>query len=142
MKGVKNKSAQYFLKHHPAPDDIKVLGVEKLIQVLLLVSRGNVSEERALILYNAAQNSICVREGKTSMADEVRDIVERISMYNCQIVRREKWMKHCLAQIPVSRYLLSIKGSGIVTVTCIFSFVIFFHKFLCLPNRINQYLIL
>ena len=129
MKNIKRTSALYLLDHYPTPEAIKVLGVKKLTRLLHRVSRGQLGCERARILCEAADHSIGVTEGKASMAEEVRDSIERIALYTRQIARKEERMNHYLSEIPVSRYLLSIKGVSTVTVACIIGEVGDFNSF-------------
>jgi transposase len=116
MKSVRTKSALCLLLDYPSSEDIIALGCDNLIKYLHTISRGCLSSERSRMLFEAAVNTIGVREGKNSMADEVRFIIQRILLYNCQISAKEEMIKRYLSNIPVSYNLLSIKGIGPITV--------------------------
>lgn len=117
MKGVRTKSARYLLEHYPMPEDIVALGWKKLAKRLHKVSRGKLGSERAKKLFSAAQGSIGVTEGKESIGMEIEHILREISSYDAFIDRIEKKMKKYLAEIPYSKYLLSIPGISYVTVS-------------------------
>lgn len=67
MGDVKTVSSQYLLKHYPTPQDIINHGLDALTNTLRRVSRGKLGEERAKLLYEAAQESAGIKEGQTSI---------------------------------------------------------------------------
>jgi len=116
MRNVRTKSALCLLSRYPSTDDIVAAGCDSLAEILHNISRGQLGVERSRMLFEAAEHSVGVREGKESMADEVRFIIERILLYNRQIFEKEEMIKRYLSEIPVSSNLLSIKGIGPITV--------------------------
>ena len=86
-------------------------------------------QQRAEELFNAAQNSIGVSEGKRSILLEVEYLISQIGADNRFIVNLEKQMEDCLEKIPYSYSLLSIKGIGRVTVAGLIGEVGDFKKF-------------
>jgi transposase len=116
MKDIKTKSAQYLLKHYPRPQDIVKLGVGDLSCKLKKVSRGQLGEERAKALYEAAKHSVGVKEGLESNLFEQKQILSLIGLSESFVAEAEKQMSHYLSQVSYSKYLLSLKGLGLVTV--------------------------
>jgi len=116
MKDIKSKSSRYLLKHYPAPEDIVKLGVSNLSCKLKKVSRGQLGMDRSQSLYDAAKHSVGVKEGLESNLFEQKQILSLIEVSETFISEAEKQMGHYLSQVPYSRYLLSLKGLGLVSV--------------------------
>jgi len=116
MKDLKTQSAQYLLRHHPTPEGIRECGVEALTLLLRRVSRGKLGKQRAEALYEAAGESVGLREGRRGMLLELEEILSEIETSNRFIEKIEQEMVQPLAQIPYSECLLSVKGIGTVTV--------------------------
>jgi transposase len=116
MRTVKTKSAHYILQHYPTAQDIVQAGLEQLTGDLKRISRGKLGLERAVKLYEAAQHSIGVREGRSSVVLEIQAMLVAIEGCECFIRRVEKEISWHLQQIPYSRVLLSMKGIGEITV--------------------------
>jgi transposase len=129
MKDVKTASALYVLRHHPAPRDIVNLGVSALASLLRKVSRGKLREDRARALFEAAHESVGIRDGRDSMFLEVRLILETIASYDRFIEGLEAEMVRHLEQIPYSHIILSLKGIGPVTAAGLIGEVGDFTKF-------------
>jgi len=115
MKDVKSASAQYLLQHYPTAKDIVALGETSLATLLRKVSRGKLKPDRARALFEAADATVGVRDGRNSMLLEIRLILETIASYNRFIDGLEAEMVRHLEQIPYSRVILSLKGIGSVT---------------------------
>jgi len=129
MKSVRTKSALFILDRYPSTDAIIEAGCDNVAKILHTISRGQLGIERSIMLVKAAEHSVGVREGKESMAAEIRFIIQRILLYNRQIKKKEEMIKSYLSQIPVSRNLLSMKGIGIITVGVIIGEVGDFNAF-------------
>ena len=129
MKNVSTKTAFYLIKKYPAPESIVALGIESLAMIVKRVSRGKLKQQRAEELFNAAQNSIGVSEGKRSILLEVEYLISQIGADNRFIVNLEKQMEDYLEKIPYSYNLLSIKGIGRVSVAGLIGEVGDFKKF-------------
>lgn len=115
MKNIKTQSALYLLKFYPTGESIVSLGLGTLATLLKKVSCGRLQEERAKELFEAAQGSIGIQEGKESILLEVKHLVSNIESEERFINQLEKQIACCLAQIPYSRSILSIKGIGNIT---------------------------
>lgn len=129
MKDVKTASAQYLLQHHPMPQDIVSLGEPALATLLRKVSRGKLREDRATALFEAANETVGIQNGRDSMLLEIRLILETIASYNRFIEGHEIEMERHLEQIPYSHIILSLKGIGPVTAAGLIGEVGDFTKF-------------
>ncbi len=86
-------------------------------------------QERAKALFEAAQKSIGIDEGKQSIVLEIAHLISNIEKQSQFIDKLEQEMGYYLEQIPYSRSILSIKGIGNVTVAGLIGEVGDFKKF-------------
>ena len=129
MGDVKTASAQHLLRHYPTAQDILTLGEPALAAILRKVSRGKLKEDRARALFEAANESVGVRDGRSSMLLEIGLMLETIEAYDLFVERLETEMTRYLEQIPYSRVILSLKGIGSVTAAGLIGEVGDFTKF-------------
>ena len=129
MTDVKTASAQHLLRHYPTAQDIVALGEPALAALLRKVSRGKLREDRARALFEAASESVGVREGRSSMLLEIGLMLDTIATYDRFIEGLEAEMLRHLEQIPYSRVILSLKGIGPVTAAGLIGEVGDFTKF-------------
>lgn len=129
MKDISSVSAQYLLQNYPTAQDIVALGESALADVLRKVSRGKLGKERARALFEAANESVGVREGRSSMLLEIKMMLDMIKSYDKFIAQVEMEMERYLDMIPYSRFILSIKGIGLVTAAGLIGEVGDFTKF-------------
>jgi transposase len=129
MKDVKTVSAQHLLRHYPTPQDIVALGETALAALLRKVSRGKLREDRARALFEASNESVGAREGRSSMLLEIRLMLDTVASYNRFIESIETAMVRYLEQIPYSHIILSLKGVGPVTAAGLIGEVGDFSKF-------------
>lgn len=129
MTDVNTASAMHLLRHHPTPEEIVALGEDSLTDLLRRVSRGKLKEDRARALFEAAQGSVGVWEGRSSMLREVAFLLNSIASYDRFIDDVELEMLQQLEQIPYSRVILSLKGIGSVTAAGLIGEVGDFTKF-------------
>jgi transposase len=129
MKDVKTASAQHLLRHYPTAQDIVTLGEPALAALLRKVSRGKLREHRARALFEAANESVGVREGRDSMLLEIGLMLDTITTYDRFVEGLEAEMLRHLEQIPYSRVILSLKGIGPVTAAGLIGEVGDFTKF-------------
>lgn len=116
FKDVKTRSARFLLENFPTPEDIIKYKLKNLTITLRKVSRGQLGEERARELYAAAKSSVGVREGRQSILFEIREILSIIETTESFVTEIEQEMSHHLEKIPYSKFILSIKGIGDITV--------------------------
>ena len=129
MKDVKTASAQHLLRHYPTPEDIVALGETALTALLRKVSRGKLREDRAGALFEAAGESVGLKDGRKSMLLEIGLMLDTIATYERFIEGFETEMVRYLGQIPSSDVVLSLKGIGIVTAAGLIGEVGDFSKF-------------
>lgn len=129
MKDVQTKTAQYLLRHYPAPQDIVRCGLETLTSVLKGVSRGKLGKARAQALYDAARGSVGLQEGMRGIVLEIGEILSGLEACSRFIAKMEEEMRCYLQQVPYSHLLLSVKGIGEVTVAGLIGEVGDFRQF-------------
>jgi transposase len=123
------KTGMYLIKNFSDPESIVSMGIERLYDIIRKTSRGRLSTDRAEKLYNAAQQSVGITEGKESIILEITYLVSRVDSENRHIETLEKQMTSHLTQIPYSHTILSVKGIGHVTVAGLIGEVGDFGKF-------------
>ena len=126
---ISTKTARYFIKHFPTPENIFALGLESVSQIVKKVSRGKLGQDRAKQLHTAARDSIGITEGKQSIVFEIEHLVRKIEAEDQFIDNLEQQMHIYLQQIPYSQNILSIKGLAEVTVAGLIGEVADFEKF-------------
>lgn len=129
IKDVKSKSSRYLLKHCPTPEDILGKSVDGLAEILKKVSRAKLGRDRAEALYEAALDSVGIREGQKSIVFEITETIVAIESCEQFIANIEKEMAEQLRHIPYSKCILSIKGIGTVTVAGLIGEVADFSHF-------------
>ncbi|MBO1225177.1 MAG: IS110 family transposase [Candidatus Scalindua sediminis] len=129
FKDVKTRSAIFLLENCPTPEDIIKYKLKNLTTTLRKVSRGKLGEERARELYAAAKMSIGAKEGRQSILFEIKEILSIIGATEHFVTGIEKEMSHHLGKIPYSRFILSIKGIGEITVAGLIGEVGDFRKY-------------
>ena len=134
MGKISSKTAIYLIKNHPTPESIVNMRVESLSVVLRRISRGQFTHNRAKRLFQAAQESIGIDEGRESIVLEIRHLISNIENENRFIDDLEKEMRYYLKQIPYSESILSIKGIGEVTAAGLIGEVGDFRKFKTIPE--------
>jgi transposase len=115
MKGVKTKSARYILQHITLPADVLAYGLEPLTQTLRKISYGRLGKERAYELHKAAEESVGIVEGRSSILLEIEESLSAIERSDHFIEQLERGMTDHLKKIPYSRFILSMSGIGVVT---------------------------
>jgi transposase len=123
------QSAQHLLRHYSTAEEIVALGEASLATLLRKVSRGRLREDRARALFEAANESVGVRDGRSSMLLEIKLMLDTIASYDRFIDGMETEMVRYLEQIPYSRAILSLKGIGPVTAAGLIGEVGDFTKF-------------
>lgn len=110
------KGGMLVLKTAPTPEEIIKLGVDGVIQIWKEAKlRGN-GNKKAMLIVNAASQSIGLTEGLEEARMEIQDLIED---YELQMKRLEKvnsLIENLCKQIKYVDKLLEIKGIGIITV--------------------------
>jgi len=115
IKNVKTKTAGHLLQTCPSPQDIVALGLESLAAEVKRVSKGRMAAAKAKDLFEAANVSAGIVEGRFSVGLEIQETLKAIAAIDGFVVRLETEMSHRLEEIPYSQLLLSMKGIGKVT---------------------------
>jgi transposase len=123
------KTGMYLIKHFPDPEHMVATGIEGLYDIIRKISRGKFGIDRAEKLYQAAEHSVGIIEGKASLLLETSHLVANIENENWHIEVLEKQMVTFLRQIPYSHMILSVKGIGPVTAAGLIGEVGDFRKF-------------
>jgi transposase len=129
FKNISTKSAMYLIRNHPAPENIVSMGLESLTVALRKISRYQLTQGRIKEIFEAAQRSIGIDEGKESILMEIEHLASNIEHENRFIDDLEKQMDHYLDQITYTHSILSIKGVGSITVAGLIGEVGDFKKF-------------
>jgi transposase len=129
MTDIKTASAQHLLRHYPTAQHIVSLGEPALAALLRKVSRGRLSEDRARALFEAANESVGVQDGRSSMLLEIELMLDTIATYDRFIERLETETLQYLEEIPYSHIILSLRGIGTVTAAGLIGEVGDFTKF-------------
>jgi len=128
------KTGMYLIKNFCDPKHIASMGMDRLYDIIRKISRGRFGTDRAEKLYQAAEHSVGIIEGKASLLLETTHLVSNIENENRHIKALEKQMVAFLRQIPYSHMILSIKGIGPVTAAGLIGEVGDFRKFKTLPE--------
>jgi transposase len=129
IRDMKSKTVLHLMENFPIPESIPAVGFEAFRATIRKVSRGKLGENRARKIFEAAQKSIGIREGKESIQMEIRHLVSKIRDEDSFIESLARQMKHHLKQVPYSDSILSIKGIGEVTAAGLIGEVGDFRKF-------------
>jgi len=126
---MKSKSVLHLVENYPTPQSIVGMGLDALCAILKKVSKGKLGRERAREIFEAAQKSVGITEGRESILKEIGHLVSNIGNENRFIDGLEKEMKHYLGKVPYSHSILSIKGIGKVSAAGLIGEVGDFRKF-------------
>lgn len=129
MNGFKTKSAMLLIEKYSLPEDIASLGVCELTKILKKVSRGQLGKERAEALYEASLESVGIKEGLNGIHLDIERTLFLLKSSENFIEEIESEMSRYLAEIPYSRYILSIKGVGLIIAAGVIGEVGDFYKF-------------
>ena len=110
------KGGMLVLKTAPTPEEIIKLGVDGVIQIWKEAKLRGSGHKKAMLIVNAASQSIGLTEGLEEARMEIQDLIED---YELQMKRLEKvnsLIENLCKQIKYVDKLLEIKGIGIITV--------------------------
>ena len=78
MWNLKTKSVLHLIENCPTPESIIRMGIEALCEILRKVSKGKLGQERAMEIFEAAQKSVGINEGKEGILREIGHLVSNI----------------------------------------------------------------
>lgn len=129
MQDPQTRSSHHLLKLYPTPEAILKLGCDDLAEVLRRISRGQLGQERAEVLYCSAEDSVGLRDGQAGLVEEIGQLLSLIACCDKFVEAIEEKLASLLPKVAYSRFMLSIKGIGIVTVAGLIGEVGDFSKF-------------
>ena len=97
------------------PAELLALAHEELTALLVRASRGQLGEERARALRQAAQASIGTTEGLEGHRLAIRQAVEELAHISNQLQEVEAAMSRQLEAVPYAKRMLSIPQVGAIT---------------------------
>ncbi|MEI3340592.1 MAG: IS110 family transposase [Eubacterium sp.] len=110
------KGGLLVLKQASTPEEIVKLGVDGIIKIWKDAKlRGN-GHKKAILILNAAMNSIGLKSGLTEAKMEIQDLIEDYELQTKRLERVNGLIKELCQQIEHVDKLLEIKGIGITTV--------------------------
>lgn len=111
----KGKAALQILKTCPLPRAILKMGVDGVLDEVKKVVKKTVGRKKVEQLITAAENSIGVDYGESAATFKIQKLVEELELVNKQLEETEKEMASVLDRIEIGKYLLSIRGLGVVS---------------------------
>lgn len=110
------KGGLMVLKQACTPEDIAKLGVEGILKIWRGAKlRGN-GYKKAMLIQNAARNSIGLKSGVTEARMEIQELIEDYELQTKRLERINDLIKELCQQIKYVDKLLEIRGIGITTV--------------------------
>ena len=110
------KGGMLVLKTAPTPEEIIKLGVDGVIQIWKEAKlRGN-GHKKAMLIVNAASQSIGLTEGLEEARMEIQDLIEDYELQMKRLENVNSLIENLCKQIKYVDKLLEIKGIGIITV--------------------------
>ncbi len=119
IKSLLSKTALYLFEHYTLPEQLAQLSIDELATILRKISRGRFSTEKAADLLDAARHHVGISQGTSSIALEIRQLIQLITNNQNFISELEAQIQDTLELVPSSRPILSIKGIGPVTTAAI-----------------------
>ena len=129
MKNLKSKTSLYILGHYPFPQDIIRVGKKKLAEEIRKVSRGRISFEKVMALYEGAAQSIGVKEGLQGIRTKVEMLLTQLNLLEKQQQIIEGNIKKQIKQVPYLNVITSIKGIKEISAAIIIAEVADFAAF-------------
>lgn len=115
----KGKAARHILKTFPFPRFILELSEDELTQEIKSAVRKTVGRKHARRLIAAAEESIGVDYGEEAARFKLFGLMEELDLVERQIEELECRMASTLEEIDYTKYLLSVKGIGVVSLAAL-----------------------
>lgn len=121
FKDLSGKMARYILRHFPSPGEVFSMSLSELVVRLKRDCYKGLRREKIKALRDAAESSVGVREALLSARyvlhdtlDGLEQLLEKIDLVESRIVR-------LVAEVDEARFLLSVRGIGVITVATVVS---------------------
>ena len=129
IMGLRSKTSMYLVKHYTTAESISRIDEKQLTAEIFKISRGQIKQARSEKLYQAALNTVGIREGQNAYKQTVGMFIQEIELLQLQLSEVEKMMKAIVEQLPESRILQSVKGIGFITTVYLLSEVVNFKAY-------------
>jgi transposase len=116
FRNIQTKTCHYLLTHVPTPSLLVAFPYKGLMEVLRLVSRGHVREEKIAALYEAARTSVGIREGVAGLRLMLTHSLSRYTQIQEEWSHLYQLIEEVVETFEETIYLLSVKGVGVLTV--------------------------
>lgn len=116
---LKGKTAMHILKTCPFPKYILELGFEGVLKEIKIAAKKKMGQKHAHMLCEAAKTSIGVDYGEDAAKFKLQSLLEELELVERQLCDLEKHMENLLNQISYTKFLLSIKGIGTVSLAAL-----------------------
>ena len=111
------KSGLLVLKAAPFPDEIVSLGIEGIIRIWKNNKLRGVGMKKASALFEAAKDSIGTVQGREADRLYIRVLLEDLDRKQEQLEQVTGKLEELCEKLPEAKYMLSVPGVGIGTVT-------------------------
>ena len=115
----KGKAARHILKTFPFPKYILELSEDEVTQEIKSSVKKTVGRKHARKLIAAAQESIGVDYGEEAARFKLKGLMDELDLVERQIEELESRMAETLNEISYTKYLLSVKGIGVITLAAL-----------------------
>ena len=116
FKDWQGKAAYLTLKQFPLPQDIEVMGVEKIVEAWKKEVKRAVGLKRADHLLQAAKKSVGLTTGTRMARQELQSLLRQYDLLMEEMESCMKEIEVILAEIPEVPQMLTIPGVGLITV--------------------------
>lgn len=117
FKDVDSKTALAVLGACPLPQTIASKSEDEFVAMMLQRYKGKrILRKKLALVYRVASTSIGVEAGSNAASFEIELLVERLRLIQDQRKKAHNLLVALVESLPESRYLLSIKGIGHITV--------------------------
>ena len=112
---LSGKASRHILKNCPFPKFILELGEDGVTEEIKKAVKKTVGRKKAVQLVKAAKESIGVDYGEEAAKLKLRLMLEELELLEKQAQELESQMADALHKTDYAKFLLSIKGIGVVT---------------------------
>jgi len=110
------KTAMTVLSICPVPSVIAAMAQDKFLEMIRTGHQGRLMTRKLCTLHHAAQTSVGVKSGASSVALEISFLVEKLRLIERQVRRATEVLIGLVDKAEESKYLLSIIGLNYITV--------------------------
>jgi len=119
FKDPKGKTALYLLEHYPAPEDLLLIEALELTRQLRAQCQKSLSMKKIERLQAKARVTVGIQEARHLIRDGLLDAVRAVKSLQDQVRVLEARLQELVPEADESKYLLSVKGIGLITAAVI-----------------------